>query len=163
MLLVLLAVMFLLRKSDVMCSTHARRHITRRRRTSRRKAHHVPLAEHIVQKSLFCRKTKETFLLVGAGGFGPPKSLTTDLQSAPFGHSGTLPYSVLQRRLLYHGETQMSRRKSEIPKNFSTAHSVYRRKSGRASASRSFFKTYIYLKKRCERTSFSILLFRSIP
>ena len=29
--------------------------------------------------------------LVGAGGFGPPKSLTTDLQSAPFGHSGTLP------------------------------------------------------------------------
>ena len=30
--------------------------------------------------------------LVGAGGFGPPKSKTTDLQSAPFGHSGTLPY-----------------------------------------------------------------------
>ena len=29
--------------------------------------------------------------LVGAGGFGPPKSLTTDLQSAPFGHLGTLP------------------------------------------------------------------------
>ena len=29
--------------------------------------------------------------LVGAGGFGPPKSLTTDLQSAPFGHSGILP------------------------------------------------------------------------
>ena len=32
--------------------------------------------------------------LVGEGGFGPPKSLTTDLQSAPFGHLGTLPYSV---------------------------------------------------------------------
>ncbi len=31
------------------------------------------------------------FVLVGAGGFGPPKSLTTDLQSAPFGRSGTLP------------------------------------------------------------------------
>ena len=29
--------------------------------------------------------------LVGAGGFGPPKSVTTDLQSAPFGRSGTLP------------------------------------------------------------------------
>ena len=29
--------------------------------------------------------------LVGEGGFEPPKSLTTDLQSAPFGHSGTLP------------------------------------------------------------------------
>ena len=34
--------------------------------------------------------------LVGAGGFGPPKSLTTDLQSAPFGHSGILPYSIFQ-------------------------------------------------------------------
>ena len=34
------------------------------------------------------------FCLVGAGGFGPPKSVTTDLQSAPFGRSGTLPYLV---------------------------------------------------------------------
>ena len=34
--------------------------------------------------------------LVGAGGFEPPKSSTTDLQSAPFGHSGTLPYAVLE-------------------------------------------------------------------
>ena len=32
-----------------------------------------------------------SFVLVGAGGFGPPKSVTTDLQSAPFGRSGTLP------------------------------------------------------------------------
>ena len=32
------------------------------------------------------------FFLVGEGGFEPPKSLTTDLQSVPFGHSGTLPY-----------------------------------------------------------------------
>ena len=30
--------------------------------------------------------------MVGEGGFEPPKSLTTDLQSAPFGHSGTLPH-----------------------------------------------------------------------
>ena len=29
--------------------------------------------------------------MVGADGFEPSKSLTTDLQSAPFGHSGTLP------------------------------------------------------------------------
>ena len=29
---------------------------------------------------------------MGEGGFEPPKSLTTDLQSAPFGRSGTLPY-----------------------------------------------------------------------
>ena len=33
--------------------------------------------------------------MVGEGGFEPPKSLTTDLQSAPFGHSGIPPYSVL--------------------------------------------------------------------
>ena len=32
------------------------------------------------------------FYLVEGGGFEPPKSLTTDLQSVPFGHSGTLPY-----------------------------------------------------------------------
>ena len=34
--------------------------------------------------------------MVGAGGFEPPKSSTTDLQSAPFGHSGTLPYSLVR-------------------------------------------------------------------
>ena len=36
-----------------------------------------------------------TVFLVGAGGFEPPKSSTTDLQSAPFGHSGTLPCSLV--------------------------------------------------------------------
>ena len=30
-------------------------------------------------------------LLVEEGGFEPPKRKATDLQSAPFGHSGTLP------------------------------------------------------------------------
>ena len=34
--------------------------------------------------------------LVGGGGFEPPKSLTTDLQSAPFGHSGNLPYLLAE-------------------------------------------------------------------
>ena len=29
--------------------------------------------------------------MVGRGGFEPPKSVTADLQSAPFGHSGTYP------------------------------------------------------------------------
>ena len=38
---------------------------------------------------LFC-----TTILVGEGGFEPPKSVTTDLQSAPFGHSGILPYKA---------------------------------------------------------------------
>ena len=32
--------------------------------------------------------------MVGRGGFEPPKSATADLQSAPFGHSGTYPYEV---------------------------------------------------------------------
>lgn len=36
-------------------------------------------------------------LMVGAGGFGPPKAVPADLQSVPFGHSGTLPYSVVLR------------------------------------------------------------------
>ena len=31
------------------------------------------------------------------GGFEPPKSLTTDLQSAPFGRSGTHPYEADDR------------------------------------------------------------------
>ena len=30
-------------------------------------------------------------MMVGEGGFEPPKALLTDLQSAPFGHSGTHP------------------------------------------------------------------------
>ena len=33
-------------------------------------------------------------MLVEEGGFEPPKSVTTDLQSAPFGRSGTPPYSL---------------------------------------------------------------------
>ena len=32
--------------------------------------------------------------LVGEDGFEPSKSKTTDLQSAPFDRSGTLPYSI---------------------------------------------------------------------
>ena len=33
--------------------------------------------------------------MVEEGGFEPPKSVTADLQSAPFGRSGTLPYSIV--------------------------------------------------------------------
>ena len=36
-------------------------------------------------------------LVVGAGGFGPPKLKAADLQSVPFGHSGTLPYGAGER------------------------------------------------------------------
>ena len=42
------------------------------------------------------RRTEVRLLiLVGEGGFGPPKSVTTDLQSAPFGRSGIPPYKVV--------------------------------------------------------------------
>ena len=34
---------------------------------------------------------------MGEGEFEPPKSLTTDLQSAPFGHSGIPPNSLVCR------------------------------------------------------------------
>ena len=33
--------------------------------------------------------------VVGRGGFEPPKAMPADLQSAPFGHSGTYPYAVV--------------------------------------------------------------------
>ena len=33
-------------------------------------------------------------IMVEEGGFEPPKRYATDLQSAPFGHSGTLPYLI---------------------------------------------------------------------
>ena len=34
-------------------------------------------------------------LMVGESGFEPLKSVTTDLQSVPFGRSGTLPYLLV--------------------------------------------------------------------
>ena len=33
-----------------------------------------------------------SFIMVDGGGFEPPKAELADLQSAPFGHSGTRPY-----------------------------------------------------------------------
>ena len=41
-----------------------------------------------------CQFRHSRILMVGRGGFEPPKSVTADLQSAPFGHSGTYPYEV---------------------------------------------------------------------
>ena len=40
---------------------------------------------------------KVSFLLVGEGGFGPPKQDAADLQSVPFGHSGIPPYGAGER------------------------------------------------------------------
>ena len=47
-------------------------------------------------KLLSYRHTAEgVFFVVEEDGFEPSKSVTTDLQSAPFGRSGTPPYSVM--------------------------------------------------------------------
>ena len=41
------------------------------------------------------RAARTRFLvMVGEAGFGPAKSVTTDLQSAPFGRSGIPPYKL---------------------------------------------------------------------
>ena len=51
--------------------------------------------------------------MVGEDGFEPSKSETTDLQSAPFGHSGIPPYSLDafsgRRGVLYHVLSSLSR------------------------------------------------------
>ena len=39
----------------------------------------------------------KSFFLVEEGGFEPPKLEAADLQSVPFGHSGTLPYGAGER------------------------------------------------------------------
>lgn len=39
-------------------------------------------------------KNLPSYQMVGESGFEPLKSVTTDLQSVPFGHSGNLPYSI---------------------------------------------------------------------
>ena len=47
------------------------------------------------KKSCIPKEYKTFLALVEEGGFEPPKSLITDLQSAPFGHSGTPPYGIV--------------------------------------------------------------------
>ena len=42
-------------------------------------------------------------VLVGDGGFEPPKAKPADLQSVPFGHSGNPPYELLVRVELVDG------------------------------------------------------------
>ena len=39
-------------------------------------------------------------MLVGEGGFEPPKALPADLQSVPFGHSGIPPYNYARLELV---------------------------------------------------------------
>ena len=40
-------------------------------------------------------RCSDNLFLVGEGGFEPPKALPADLQSVPFGHSGTPPYELV--------------------------------------------------------------------
>ena len=45
--------------------------------------------------SIYSMNTAEAvFMLVGEGGFEPPKASPADLQSVPFGHSGIPPYEL---------------------------------------------------------------------
>ena len=46
--------------------------------------------------------------MVGRGGFEPPKSVTADLQSAPFGHSGTYPRILIVKMLSIPDEGEWS-------------------------------------------------------
>ena len=45
----------------------------------------------------------DVFFLVEEGGFEPPKLKAADLQSVPFGHSGTLPYIKVRETLTFFG------------------------------------------------------------
>ena len=75
----------------------------------------------LVRRTNFIKKAtdKSVAFLVEEGGFEPPKRDATDLQSAPFGHSGTPPYlnvcastpeshAVLARLVLYCTSGKMS-------------------------------------------------------
>lgn len=44
--------------------------------------------------------------MVEGGGFEPPKLTAADLQSAPFGHSGTPPYVSDQLQLIRAGNLE---------------------------------------------------------
>ena len=48
----------------------------------------------------------QLFLLMDGEGFEPSKAVPTDLQSAPFGHSGTPPYEVLKKGCGAGGRTR---------------------------------------------------------
>ena len=57
---------------------------------SLRRSQELTFESAFSDKKVQHRKMLNLFL-VGEGGFEPPKALLTDLQSAPFGHSGIPP------------------------------------------------------------------------
>ena len=71
-----------LRKSPAVATCH--RHVAKSRRLIRPQIRKTATPDGV------------TVFLVEEGGFEPPKRNATDLQSAPFGHSGTPPYEILE-------------------------------------------------------------------
>ena len=61
---------------------------------SLRRSQELTFESAFSDKKVQHRKMLNLFL-VGEGGFEPPKALLTDLQSAPFGHSGIPPYEIV--------------------------------------------------------------------
>ncbi len=59
---------------------------------------HPKRGRNAIEKEKPAERKLLTAGVVGEDGFEPSKSVTTDLQSAPFGHSGTLPYSIEPRQ-----------------------------------------------------------------
>ena len=66
--------------------------------------HGLSLYKKVCAPRVLLHHAKKTpigvFFVVEEDGFEPSKSLTTDLQSAPFGHSGIPPYSVAAAEVL---------------------------------------------------------------
>ena len=69
-----------------------------------RSAFHIAQQYFTAESNFTCRKTNfvekstcecKCFFLVGEDGFEPSKRNAADLQSVPFGHSGTPPYEIL--------------------------------------------------------------------
>ena len=67
--------------------------------SSRAAGFHPSAGTDLTEKSTCFRKC---FFLVGEDGFEPSKRNAADLQSVPFGHSGTPPYLVVSERLGYY-------------------------------------------------------------
>ena len=60
-------------------------------------SHEPPIKRRFERLPTYHKKAPRMrcFFVVGRGGFEPPKSKTSDLQSDPFGHSGICPYKLL--------------------------------------------------------------------
>ena len=52
------------------------------------------------------------YMIMGRGGFEPPKQVAADLQSVPFGHSGICPFKTFNTKLT-HFNSQNKLRKAD--------------------------------------------------